>query len=263
DENADTIAALAERLAARDCRLLLVWTTTDHYTWLLSERLARRVPDLPVTALLEYTRTSFTLGFDPHFNPLTLDVWGRWLAEDLLERGWVARGAGTPLPPAPGVYEELRFMMPPVEEWAGLAAEARARWQDRLLPDVDWRTGRGLLQVFGGCNLDGSARSRVLVLLGPGGDVLELEFAPLRSRPDLYPLVVEVEIDGLSAGSVRVPAEGPVTARLALPDGVDPDVPHELRFSPERWVVLGAPDASPGTRQVASFRPLRAALLER
>ncbi|MHC5212597.1 MAG: hypothetical protein ACYTG2_17935, partial [Planctomycetota bacterium] len=37
DENADTIAALAERLAARDCRLLLVWTTTDHYTWLLSE----------------------------------------------------------------------------------------------------------------------------------------------------------------------------------------------------------------------------------
>jgi hypothetical protein len=262
DENADSIAALAERLALRDCKLLLVWVTTSHYTWFLSERLARRVPELPVTALLEYTRTEFTLGFDPHFNPATLDVWGRWLAEDLLERGWVSRSAGGAPAPAPQAYAELRFRMPPRADWASFAERARGRWRERLLREVDWRSGRGLLQVFGGCNLDGSARSRVLVLLGPGGGVLELELAPLTRRPDLYPLAVDVELDGLHAGRVVVPPDGPVVVRLPLPAGVDRLQPHELRLSPERWVVLGEPDAAPGTRQLVSFLPLRAALVD-
>jgi hypothetical protein len=262
DENADTIVRMAHRLAERDCRLLIVWTTTDHYTWFISERLAQDAPGLPMTALLEYTPTQFTLGFDPHFNVRTLDVWGRWLAQELLERDWVSRGAARPVPDAPSAYQELHYTMPPAEEWARLATEARARFRALLLPEVDWRTGRGLLQVFGGCNLDGSARSRVLVLLGPGGDTLELEFAPLGRRPDLYPLMVDVEIDGLPVGRVSVPPDGPVSVRLPLPAGVDPAAPHELRLTPERWVVLGEDGAPPGTRQLASFRPLRAALVD-
>jgi hypothetical protein len=259
DENAATIRAMSGLLAARGCRLLIVWATTDHYTWLLSERLVRSSPVPPATALLAYGREEFTLGHDPHFNAPTLDVAGRWLAEDLLARGWVPRGDDNPLPPAPEQYQEVRFTMPPPADWPGLAERARARWRELLRPDVDWRTGRGLLQVYGGCNLDGSARSRVLVLLGPGGGSLELELAPIEQRPDLYPLAVEVQVDGLPAGRVTVPADGPVSVRLPLPAGVDRRAPHEVRLSPERWVVLGEPGALPGMRQLVSFRPLRAA----
>jgi hypothetical protein len=192
DENADTIVRLNGTLARRGCRLLLVWTTTDAYTWLLGERIARRAPKMPVTALLKYGRKEFTLGYDPHYNPQSLDVLGRWLAEDLLARGWITRGAQHALPPAPPAYAALRMRMPPVGEWPRMAAAAREHWRARMLPEVDWRSGRGLLQVYGGCNLDGSARSRVLLLLAPGGDMLEVELAPIDARPDLYPLLVGI-----------------------------------------------------------------------
>jgi hypothetical protein len=108
DDNAESIVRLDALLAARGCRLALVWNTIGDYTWSLTSRLAVRDPELPSIPLLRVARPEFSLGHDPHPNALTLDVWARWLAAELVERGWVTRGEGRALPAVPGEYEEAR-----------------------------------------------------------------------------------------------------------------------------------------------------------
>ena len=255
DENADTIARLDGLLAARGCRLALVWNLVGDYTWFLASRLAERAPDLPSIALLRTTRGEFTLGHDPHANAETLDVWARWLALELVERGWVSRGEGRPLEPVPAPHAEARASpLPAAAECRRLADESRRRGAELLLPAIDFRTGGGLLQVFGGLNPDLSARCRLLAVLQPEGEALEVELAPVADRPDLYPLPVVVEIAGRRAGELTVTAGDVVRARLPLPAGVDRSEPLEVRLIPERWVVR----ARGATRvDLVSFRPLR------
>jgi hypothetical protein len=261
DANADTVATLHRQLQARGCRFAIVWHALTNYTWFLSARLQARAPGIPNLPLLRWARTEFLLPNDPHPNAETLDVWARWLAQELVDRGWVSRGTGGALPPAPKDYEELHLPgFPPPDDWERRAEQARAHERGLLVPEIDFRTGRGLLQIFGGLNPDLSARSRLLLVLRADGGAGELQLAPLAERPDLYPLAVAVELGGQPAGSVTVTADGPVTARLAVPSGVDRSQPLEVRLTPATFVVLGAPGpAQLGSLMVSSFRPLRAA----
>ena len=251
DENAAGIAELGRRLAARGCRLAIVWHSLDDYTRFLGERLARLAPELPQITLLQWTRAEFTLGVDPHPNAEAHDVFATWLAEDLLARGWVSAGAGRALPAVPRAYTELRGATPTPDECRAWSEQARERWRSRLRPEIDFVGGSGLLQVFGGVNSDRSARSRLLAILAPEGRRLELDLAPLARRPDLFPLDVAVEAGGARLGTVTIPPDATVHARFDLPADVDRGQPLEVRLSPADWVVLGT--------QLASFRPLRLA----
>ena len=62
-----------------------------------------------------------------------------------------------------------------------MATDARERQRSALLPEIDFRTGRGLLQIFGGINQDLSARSRVLLVVRADGDAVESESPCSRS----------------------------------------------------------------------------------
>ena len=254
DENAGSLAQLDAQLAARGCRLALVWNVVGDYTWFLGSRLAERAPALPSITLFRVARPEFSLGHDPHPNALTLDVWARWLAAELVERGWVTRGEGRPLPPVPETYEEARAEpLPAPDECRRLAEQAHERGAELLSPAIDFRGGRGMLQVFGGLNQDLTARSRLLAVLKPEGRALKVELAPYPARPDLYPLTVAVEIAGRSAGTLTVTADDVARASLPLPDDLDRSQPLEVLLIAERWVTQPRGEIR---TDLVSFRPI-------
>ena len=263
DECAESVARLHRELAARGCRFAVVWNTLSDYTCFLTERLARLDPDLPAIVMLAMTREEFTLGFDPHPNAETLDVWARWLALELVERGWVERGEGRALPPVPAEYEELRGHLPDAAEIERQAEEARERARRWLRPDIDFRRSFGLFQVLGGLNPGRTARQNLLVALAPQGETLEVELEPLAARADLYPLDVEVQVNGVALDRLTLRSDALLGVRLPLPEGLDRSRPLEVRLVPERWVARPlepAPGAAtPGPMTLDWCRPARIA----
>jgi hypothetical protein len=166
----------------------------------------------------------------------------------------VGRGADAPLPEVPAAYRSVHAPWSAPEERARRAKTAREIALKLLQTEIDFHTGRGIKQVYGGLNRDLTARTRMLVLLGPGGDSLQLELAPIEGRPDEYPLHVAVEVDGQPLGEVIVPAEGSLRAVLPLPSG-RPDHPIEVALLPETTVLVPAPAHT----HIASFLPVRIA----
>jgi len=263
DECARSVVRLDRLLGERGCRLAVVWNTLSDYTWFLSERLAQFAPDLPAIALLDMTREEFTLGYDPHPNAESIDVWARWLAAGLVERGWISRGEGHALPPVPPEYEEEHGTMPDPSEFARRAAEARERSGRLRRPDIDFRRNFGLLQVLGGLNVARTAREHLLVELAPLGNTLELELEPIASRLDLYPLDVEVQVNGEVVGTVTIRPDAVLGVRLPLPPGLDRSQPFQIGLRPERWIARRV-DPPPGSTTPGSMildwcRPARIA----
>jgi len=262
DEDADSIVALRDLMRARGGRMMLLWEAPGTFTWHVCQRLAERAPDLPSLGFLSRLPAEMTLGSGLHLDAAALDGWANRVARELLERGWVSRGAGLALPPQPARLEALRFDMPPPSEWRAPSDAAHAEARQALQPGVDLRSGRGRQQVLGGCNRDGTARARVLLLLAPGGDALALQLAALPGRPDLYPMTVAVRVDGADAGSATVAPGEPVETVLPLPPRADPSAPMEVLLIAPRWGVVTAGDRT-AEPQIASFQPLRVASVAR
>ncbi len=256
DANADSIVRLHDALARRGARLLILFLNVTDYNWHLARRLRERLPDLPCVNLVDAVPPGGTLGFDPHPNARSIDAFAVWVAEDLLGRGWIGRGAGASLPQVPPEYAERRKPMPPREQWDELAARARHSQLGLLQAEVDFTTGRGLRQVYGGLNRDTSARSRMLVLLKPAGEQVLVSLRPVEGRPDLYPLEVVVQADGAAIGSLVVPPDGPVEGTFALAPRPDRGRLLEIGLTPADFVLL---PNSAGRPQIASFVPVRIA----
>lgn|GEM_PF-6742156 len=123
---------------------------------------------------------------------------------------------------------------------------------ERLPSEVDFVSGRGLKQVIGGLNADLTARTRLLVLPAPGGGALQVELKPPLERPDLYPLHVDIDVDGQPAGRVLVPPDQAGRATLPLPPRDDPERPLDVRLTPADVTM----HAEPPYGSIASFRPL-------
>jgi hypothetical protein len=229
---ARSVVRLSALLEERGCRLAVVWNSLSDYTWFLSERLVRLAPELPAIALLRMTRKEFTLGFDPHPNVESLDVWARWLAAELVERGWVSRGEGRALPPVPQAYLEERGEMPAPAEIERLAAEARERSGRMLRPTSTSGAAWGCCRSSAGSTWAAPRASTCSSTLAPVGDTLELDLEPIASRPDLYPLAVEVEVNDALVGTVTLRSDELLGARLRLPEGLDRSQPLQVALRP-------------------------------
>ena len=255
DENAASIALLDQTLRARGARLLLVPYVEGEYVVHLLRHLHDAGLDVPTLRLFKSFPREFGLADDPHPNAAAVGVMATWIAEELLRRGWVERGAGGALPPVGAQYEQLRS--DPLDATKNVAASdaRRAEIAAQLRPALDLTTFEGVYQVYGTLNDDASVAMRLLVALQPAGRHVLVRLAPLESRPELYPLEVGVELDGRMVGSVVVTADGPAEGRFAVPDRADAGAPLEVRLKPERWTLV--PQGNSST--LASFRPLRIA----
>ena len=260
DDNAAMISELARCLAARGAKLLLVQYRDqgleDAYHWILRERLADLGLHLPVVSLFTKVTRSLALPTDPHPNPKAFRIAAIWTCEYLLDHGLVSRGENRPLPAVPESFEAKRSRGRTPAEIRALARGAREKARRRLLPEVNMETGRGIGQVVGGVSPEGSAGARTMVILAPEGDHIRGSLAPVPGRPDLYPLEVAVEVNGIPAGIVMVSA-GNAEARtrfdFALPEREDVTAPIEVVLKPKRWVVM----EERGVMRIVSFRPIR------
>ena len=259
DRNASRLLELAAMLERSGGHLAVATFAEAEHDWHLLARLQAAEPELCVLPLMRYYPQEFRLPDNYHPHAETARVVALWVAQELLARGWVDGGEGRPLPPVPDAYARVRGAPLPPEEIARRSDEARGRDRERLLPGIDLRTGYGLRQIFGGLDESGLVGGRMLALLAPEGDALELMLAPVEERPDLYPLEVRVEVDGQPAGAVTLTAGEPLEARLPLPARADPAAPLEVKLIAPRWVIARRHHAS----SLASFQPVRIACVPR
>jgi len=236
DAAADSIALLDRILTRIDARLALAFIEQNPYGWTLQARLSERDLELPVVPLYSRVPKAFRLPADPHPSAEGLGYVARWIAEDLLERGWIDKGADRRLAPLPeGATLHRAERMSP-EAVVSQARQSAAAALELLQPRIDLTDGQGVHQVYAGLNQDGSMSSAFAGVVA-GGTRVEVALAPLEELPHLYPLRVLVALDGVSVGEVLLQAQGEMTAVFERPQGIAPESPIEVRLSPELWGV--------------------------
>lgn len=251
DDAAGSIELLHRILERVDARLLLAYPEEDAYGWTLRARLLERAAEVPSMSLYTSIPSAYRLVGDSHPSALGLSFMARWVAEDLLQRGWVDGGAERPLPPLPaGAAQHHATELEPAQV-RQRARQAASVARGILQPTIDLGQGLGLHQIYGGLNPDGTMSSALAAVLAPGASV-ELTLAPLVDLPQLYPLQVVVSLDGVVVGELTVPAVGQCREVFSRPAGVDAGAPVEVKLSPELWGVTQAF----GRSQVASCRLL-------
>ncbi len=252
DENVGSILELERYVGARGGRLLVLHQRVGQYVWHLRTRLAERGSRAPFLVLMKDMLRSFKLPRDPHPNAATLEVWAGWVAQELVRLGWVDAGAGRPWPEAPDVYRDLRAPALTERQFDRLARSARATCLAALRNAVVVGQGLGLRQVYGGLNVDGSVKTGLRLMLRADGPTVNVRLEALPTRPDLYPLRVDVEFQGRPAGQVVVEPTGVASGSFDVPPDVARGAALEVALRPERWCVV----LERGRSQVASFVPL-------
>jgi hypothetical protein len=234
DDACAQLALLAQRLARRGAGLALAPYHAHAPARALLARLVERGLELPVLALLDEFRHADGLGKNPHPNAETTRALAAWAAEGLLAAGLVPAGDARALPPPPERFTGRRAVgLGPDElvRWRrAFEAERRAAFEARVEPALL----RGVSQIYGGLNADGTLGPRTRLVLPPGRRLV-LELAGEVEAPGLYPLGVVVAIDGVELGRVLVPAHGErMRAELALPSTAR-QLPFEVELQPEDW----------------------------
>jgi hypothetical protein len=258
DDNARLLSLLSRYLRARDSKLLFVAYEPSSYLWHLQRRLLAAGTAAPVLPIFSAIESDMKLPDDPHPNAQTVEAMAAWIADDLLERGWVPKRPDAALPGAPERFDHVHAPPRSDEEIVALADAASEESREALRSVADFTTGEGLAQVYGNLNDDGTVGTRLMLVLARTGTTLDLELAPVPERLDLTPLPVSVEVDGQQVGAAVVPREATFHERYELPASDDPLAPVEVRLIPYRWVALPIR----GLTQLVSFKPLRIAITD-
>jgi lysophospholipase L1-like esterase len=262
DAMADGIAALASDLAAHGIRFAVLLYEPHPFVLAVVRRLARTATGVPVIPLLDEVRPGDRLATDPHPNAKTDRVIARWTAQTLVdELHWI--DASAPVPEADADYAARRAPRRSLLELDAFSAASRDAARSELVAAIEPPCGRGINQIYGGISPSSVMGARALVALPREGSGVEVVIEPLPGRPDLLPLRVTIEADGVVVGALALPSgsASPVSATiaLALPSAARPDGARidtvDLRLVPDRFVTI----RELGGFDLASCRVLRIA----
>jgi hypothetical protein len=203
----------------------------------IDARLARMGADVRSIPLLETIREEETQGTDPHPNAETERALALWTAESLLELGWIPGAPVAPLPEVPHGFAGRRTRELDADEVLSWSADFERAALEDLERVVDEDSLRGMLQIYGGLNVDGTFGPRLAAVL-PAGRRLAVTLAPFAERADLYPLEVAVEVEGAPLGTVPLATadSGPVRREFELP-AVCAGRPFEVLLKSDRWCI--------------------------
>lgn len=202
---AEVVGAAARRLERAGARLVVAAHQQSDFQRELRASLLEAGLALDELALFETLTKADSLGIDPHPSARTVGVMARFLAEELVARGWIP-GARAPAPD--GLAPELRArraQLPTRDEALAWSRAQRLRSAATLEARIVPATLQGMLQVYGGIHLDDSLEPVFGAAL-PAGRELVVRLAPLVDAPDLYPLEVEVLAGERSLGVLVVEA---------------------------------------------------------
>ncbi len=273
DENAASVARLRQRMLDRGGHFLIAAYLDDSYMNHLLRRFDEQHVPIDVVPLFATIPAALKLPDDPHPNADTVAAMARWIAADLLARGWIAGAASGAVPepapdpapvptPVPAAIAAVRAPVHTPQEREALSVHTRLVQKARLVRIIDLAAGDGCNQIYGGVFPDGTAGPHALFLLPRPARTLLVQLAALPERPDLLPQDVSVQVDGVELGTLHLDAahqaaDGSVTARWPLPPDspassvagspgamphaaaapLGPDPPMEVRLVASRWAV--------------------------
>lgn len=257
----DAIQGLHRDLAARGTELAVVLPFGRDFHRQLEILLAREAPEIPVLGLVDERADEDTLGVDPHANARCLRAGALWMAELVIERGWLPGADAARLPAQDERYAERRFEPLPPARHEAFLDELHAVYRRFLRDAVDLVRAEGIHQVYGGLLGDGTVGKLVFAgLCREGATRLEVSLERLPAASAVYPLRIAVEVDGEDAGAIDVaaPGEGEDPAasyELALPPGAAGRDCVDVLLRASNWVAWGEGE------HLIAFRLRRLALL--
>lgn len=245
DENVDTLERMAELCERLGAHLLVTFFVDAYprpsYGYGLRERILDRGLRLRTQVLFGQRPPEVSLSArDAHPSPLGHRMMAAWVADELVQTGWIQLAPGAALPRLPPEWDALRAAPRSHEDLSALAAALRGQASALLRSRVDLRTGEGAAQIYGGLNPDGNLGPRLLAMLAAAGPRLRVVLGDTGESPYLMPLQVTVTVDGEVLGNIAVPprsAEPAVLVEFALPRPPLPGAVLEVLLSADEYVV--------------------------
>lgn len=235
----DSLASIAAEGRRHGFAVAVAACGDDEYATILRDRAQAALPALPWLTTIESLPADMAQPGDPHPNAVAVDAMARILARHLVAAGLVSGVDAQRIPAASDHFTAAAAL--DREQVRREADRRRAACIDDLGPALEPRSGTGLFQAFGGLNADGSIGPTAEFALARRGDTLRLTLAPLWLRPSLYPMRIEVEIDGTPVGSLEVapPSQANAnSAEFALPPRLAAARSLEVRLRCERFAVI-------------------------
>ena len=256
DDNAASIARLARFVERRGKRFGLLLYTDSIYQGHLLCRLRATGARLLEIPLFRRVEPEFRFTGDSHPNATAVSVMALWTAESLIRAGWLPGVSQMTLPAVPGAYEGARALPRSFEEYRELCLARRELAGAVALNEVDFRTGKGLKQVYGGLSPSGYGTTGMLIMLAPAGPRLLVRLQGVDASIVSDPIEVEVRIDETTVGILVVRPGEVVERHFEIPArGADAAPTMEVHLVPRHWGVV----REDGVLQLASFKPLRIA----
>ena len=143
------------------------------------------------------------------------------------------------------------------DEIRRLSDQARQQALRDLRREVDFESGRGLRQVYGGLGPGGAAGTGLLVMIPAGGGRLTVRLRGLEGGVAGGAVEVRAQVDGAEVGTITVPPGEVVERELELPIAAKSRLPaREVALLPDRWGLVTVDELS----RLAAFEPLRIAV---
>lgn len=220
---ADRLYDLQGRLAEYGGRLVLAPLESTLFHERLLQFVRARGAGIPVLEGMTHIRAEHRLDDNRHTNGVFNRAAAWRFAEFLLDEGWVPGGVRSQLPPESELYRDNRRTPASDAESEAQVREIESLAAASIGPRIDLEDGTGCKQVYGGIWPDGGVGISFLAALSnEGGRTLRLEVERPRRQTGVYPLELEVEVNGVSAGAIALEPRGP-EARVV----------HDLELPPE------------------------------
>ena len=262
---AEDIRDLHERLRARGSRLAVAFSHHGPYEFLFRFNVGETVPAVPILWTIDTHEPWDRLPEDPHPNPRFARALAWYIAEFLIQKGWVAGAGSTPLPPLAERYANRRSQQYQLAEVEKALSKWRATWTKFFESRIDLSDCTGFHQVYGAVFADGMVdRNLRATLRCSGQGRLRLTIERLPAKTGLYPLRLAVHMNGVLVKEVPVPPPAAADNKQAK-QTLEVVVPEQLRTEPfldinikaSNWIV----EPYQGTSRMASFRFLDMSLL--
>ena len=206
----DRMQMLEQRLALRDCKLMLALRFPEPIEMMLDDAIRGANPEIPVRYFFEDSTPYDRLEEDSHPSTAYTRA-GAWcMADELIKQGWVPGAGARPLPDLDDRYRARLVGPLSLKEIRESLAAAEARWLEHLESTIDMETGAGFHQVYGGLSPDGTVGRHILFqLANPGETHLRLRLDRLPRSDGVYPLELTATFNGAKSVARDVPPPAP------------------------------------------------------
>jgi hypothetical protein len=246
DEVAAVLAELEARLDANGARLLVALRSRNPFETMFDALVRERFPAVPTRTFFAEYGADDSLETDSHPRPEYTRA-GAWcLADELLRQGWLTEADPSALAPLSSIaprYASRVVARRADDEVRAAVRDMQSVWSEFLGSEIDFETGVGFHQVYGGLEDECSVGRHVAFALEANGESrLELRLLRVPGVTRIYPLTLTATFNGVASAARSVPAPTPgdeaLTLTFDVPASVRGTTPVDIQIDSSSWGVL-------------------------